>query len=91
VLPSPVHGGHGASGFYCGRARRAGEGGRVRARRGRGWVACAGGLKGRRWPSNAKTAFSFIFSNPNLTKQSQIQNLEWKMAFSKLDPKTKVV
>jgi hypothetical protein len=38
-----------------------------------------------------KTAFSFIFSNPNLTKQSQIQNLEWKMAFSKLDPKTKVV
>jgi hypothetical protein len=38
-----------------------------------------------------ETAFSFIFSNPNLTKQSQIQNLKWKMAFSKLDPKTKVV
>jgi hypothetical protein len=44
-----------------------------------------------RGPVKRKIAFSFIFSNPNFPKQSQIQNLKWKTAFSKLDPKTKVV
>jgi hypothetical protein len=72
------------------RARaRAGESGGRRA--GGSRLALAGRPKVERMAGKQRKPFSFLISNPNFPKQSQIQNLKWKMAFSKLDPKTKVV
>jgi hypothetical protein len=70
---SPAHGRHVACTACMVRTPRAGTGTRTGAGAGRAGFAERAEREAR--PNNAKIAFYFYFFIPNLTKSSQIQNL----------------
>jgi hypothetical protein len=57
---------------------------------GQGRIALVGRKRGG-GPVSKKTLFSFLFSNSNFCYIPKFKILEFKMTFSRFDPKTKVV